>query len=293
MKGTGIDKMKFLILKITNKCNLRCIYCYRECNRGKRDMEFKTARNAIDYILERDERVKIQFTGGEPLLNFPLIERVVDYCRDRYPDKSISYALQTNGTLLEEGIIERIKELNIKVGVSLDTVDPEDTTLRPYWDGRPSTLDTLRGIYLLREKNIPFGVTTVVTSKNLPHLLDLLYYLLSIGVRSISFDLLKPKRREHLPLLPEEEKFKRILEKVRDLPIYIKNLRRNPGDIYCYLNSGDLLFVNEVGDVYPCPTLEGHFYIGNINRGDVKMFKVRCNNCFARNYLMRIFNDSC
>jgi len=285
--------MKFLILKITNNCNLRCIYCYREDNPGKKDMEFKTAKNAIDYILKRDDRLKLQFTGGEPLLNFRLIERVVDYCRDRYPDKNISYAIQTNGTLLEEGIIEKIKELDIKIGVSLDTIDPKDTTLRPYRDGRPSTVDTLRGIYLLREKKVPFGITTVVTSKNLPHLLDLVYFLVSIGVKSISFDLLKPKKREHLPLLPEEEEFRRVLEEIKNLPIYIKNLRRNSKDIYCYLNSGDLLFVNEIGDIYPCPTLEGHFYGGNINSGgNIKLFKVKCRYCFARNYLMKVVNGS-
>jgi len=284
--------MKFLILKITNNCNLRCIYCYREGN-NKKEMEFKTAKNAIDYILKRDNRLKIQFTGGEPLLNFKLIERVVDYCRDEYPDKNISYAIQTNGTLLKEEIIEKIKELDIKVGVSLDTIDPNDTTLRPYRDGKPSTLDTLRGIYLLREKGVPFGITTVVTSKNLPHLKDLVYYLASIGVRSISFDLLKPKREEHLTLLPDEEEFRRVLEEIRDLPIYVKNLRRNSKDKYCYLNSGDLLFVNEVGDIYPCPTLEGYFHRGNINRGeDIKLFKVRCRECFARVYLLKVINVS-
>jgi len=283
--------MKFLILKITNKCNLRCIYCYREDNLGIKDMEFKIAKNAIDYILKNDDRLKLQFTGGEPLLNFKLIEKVVDYCRDGYPDKNISYAIQTNGTLLEEDIIERIKELDIKVGVSLDTIDPMDTTLRPYRDGRPSTLDTLKGIYLLRDKGVPFGITTVVTSRNLPYLLDLVYYLISIGVRSISFDMLKPKKREHLPLIPDEEEFRRLLKEMENLPIYIKNLRRDSKNKYCYLNSGDLLFINEMGDVYPCPTLEGHFYGGNINSGkDIKLFKVKCNYCFARSYLMKVVN---
>ena len=284
--------MKFLILKITNNCNLKCIYCYRKDDTGKKEMRFKTAKNAIDYILKKDDKLKIQFTGGEPLLNFKLIERIVDYCKDQYPDKNITYAVQTNGTLLDKEIIEKIKELDIKVGVSLDTIDPKDTILRPYRNGRPSTLDTLKGMYLLRENKVPFGVTTVVTNKNLPHLQDLVYYLISIGVRSISFDLLKPKKREHFSLMPEEEEFRKVLEKMKDLPIYIKNLRKRPENKYCYLNSGDLLFVSEIGNIYPCPTLEGYFYGGNINSGkDIKLFKVKCNYCFARSYLIgRIAN---
>ena len=289
--NTICDKMKFLILKITNNCNLRCIYCYREDNKGKMDMDFKTAKNAINYILKDENNLKIQFTGGEPLLNFKLIEKVINYCMDHYPDRNISYAIQTNGTLLEENIIKRIKELKLNVGVSVDSIDPKDSALRPYMDGRSSTLDTIRGIYLLRNNNLPFGITTVVTNKNLPYLLDLLNYLISLGIRSISFDILKPKRREHLALMPDEDEFKSLLEKMKDFPIYIKNLVGRPKDKYCYLNSGDLLFVNEVGNIYPCPTLEGYFYGGNINNMDdnIKLFKVKCSYCFARDYLIKRF----
>jgi len=52
-----------------------------------------------------------------------------------------------------------------------------------------------------------------------------------------------------------------------------------------------LLFVNEFGDIYPCPTLEGYFYMGNINdiNKNIKNFKINHNKCFAREYLIKKF----
>lgn len=287
--------MKYLILKITNRCNLNCIYCYTSSKNEIKDMDFKTAKNSIDYILSDDaDKLKIQFTGGEPLLNFDLIEKVIKYCNKNYNDKNISYAVQTNGTLLNNKLIEKIKELHLKVGISIDGIEVNDI-LRPYKNKNKSssTLDTLRGIYLLNEHKIPFGITTVITNKNLPFIKEFVEYLVSLGVKSISFDLLKIKRKEHLKLMPNEEDFNKILKELNNYPIYIKNLQRRPNNIYCFLNTGDLLFVNEVGDIYPCPTLEGYFYMGNINNENIKesinIFKVKCNKCFAREYLFNKF----
>ncbi|ACV25009.1 radical SAM protein [Methanocaldococcus fervens] len=275
--------MKYLILKITNRCNLNCIYCYVN-NKDNKDMDFKTAKNAIDYLLSLDNKIKIQFTGGEPLLNFKLIEKVVDYCDNL--NANISYAIQTNGTLITKKIAKRIKELDIKVGVSIDGLEINDI-LRPYKNRKSSTLDTLKGLYILKSYNIPFGITAVVTNKNLPYLEDFVKYLIAFGVKSISFDLLKPKKREYLNLMPDIKEFNKLLGKLKVYPIYIKNLQKRPKNKYCYLNSGDLLFVNEFGDIYLCPTLEGFLCLGNINKDKVKLPKIECNKCYAREFLIK------
>ncbi len=282
--------MKYLILKVTNRCNLKCIYCYAN-NKNNKDMDFKTGKNAINYLTNLDNKIKIQFTGGEPLLNFNLIEKVVEYCNNKYNDFKIEYAIQTNGTLITEKMAEKIKELNIKVGVSIDGLEINDV-LRPYKDGKSSTLDTLRGMYILKSYNVPFGITTVVTNKNLPYLEDFVKYLIAFGVKSISFDLLKVTKKEDLKLMPNFEEFNNLLNKLKSYPIYIKNLQKRDKNKYCYLNSGDLLFVNEYGDVYLCPTLEGFKCLGNINKDNIKLPKVKSNQCFAREFLMKLFGEN-
>ncbi|ENN96254.1 radical SAM protein [Methanocaldococcus villosus KIN24-T80] len=272
--------MKFLILKVTDRCNLNCKYCY-SLNKNNEDMKFRIAKKAINYLLNFDDNIKIQFTGGEPLLNFKLIEKVVNYTEDK---GNFRYAIQTNGTLLGN-YVEEIKELGINVGVSIDGLEVNDE-LRPYKDGRCSTLDTIKGIYLLEKYDIPFGVTIVVTNKNLPYLEEFVGYLIAVGVKSFSFDLLKPKKREDLKLMPNIREFEKVLNNLSKYPVYIKNLYQRK-DNYCFLNKGDLLFVNEIGDIYPCPTLEGYFYMGNIKNFNGELFKAKSKGCFAREYLYK------
>ena len=140
--------MRYLILKITDRCNLNCVYCYNvfKSSRTFNDMDFKTAKNSIDYSLKRVQHLiglKIQFTGGEPLLNFELIEKIIKHYGKLHNGVNIKYAIQTNGTLINENIIQKIKELNIKIGISFDGVD--NWELRAYHNGKNSTIDTMRG----------------------------------------------------------------------------------------------------------------------------------------------------
>ncbi|MCD5424849.1 MAG: hypothetical protein LRZ92_00130 [Methanosarcinaceae archaeon] len=101
--------------------------------------------------------------------------------------------------------------------------------------------------------------------------------------------MIKPKREQDFKLLPDECVFEDILDKLEDYPVSIKNIRRRKvnksNSEYCFLNTGDLFFVNEMGDVYPCPTHEGRFYMGNINLDIMVPFKVNSGICFARKVL--------
>ena len=76
-----------LVLQVTQNCNLRCDYCVYSGNYDNRThsnkvMSFDIAKKAMDYlILHSDEldEIVIGFYGGEPLLNFELIKKCVEY----------------------------------------------------------------------------------------------------------------------------------------------------------------------------------------------------------------------
>ena len=74
-------------LSIAQCCNLACVYCYaEECGSNARNqlMSFETAKQAVDYLVHvsgEERKLTIQFFGGEPLLNFVLIKKVVDYAK--------------------------------------------------------------------------------------------------------------------------------------------------------------------------------------------------------------------
>lgn len=84
------NKVENVTLEVTEKCNLRCKYCiyhpshpeYRAF--GHENMKWDVAKKAIDFLKEHSQNAEnrhIGFYGGEPLLNFELIERAVEYAK--------------------------------------------------------------------------------------------------------------------------------------------------------------------------------------------------------------------
>jgi sulfatase maturation enzyme AslB (radical SAM superfamily) len=97
--------METYVVHVTNDCNCACLYCYE---RGKhtKDSNFtveeveKYVRQVIESTSETE--FGIEFLGGEPMLNFEGIKAAVALA-ETYKNKSISYTITTNGTLLPEG----------------------------------------------------------------------------------------------------------------------------------------------------------------------------------------------
>lgn len=100
------SKIRALILQVTQNCNLRCDYCvysgkYNTRVHSSKRMSFEMARQGIDFLLEHSyERkdIELGFYGGEPLLEFELIKKCVEYIEQKAPDRKIKYSMTTNAT---------------------------------------------------------------------------------------------------------------------------------------------------------------------------------------------------
>lgn len=111
-----LDRRLIMItLQLTQMCNLRCKYCiYSEdssFNRSHADnkMSFETAKKIIDFYHKHtidSEEIAISFYGGEPLLEFPLIQKIVGYANRVFEGKRILYRITTNATLFTDQMIE-------------------------------------------------------------------------------------------------------------------------------------------------------------------------------------------
>ena len=123
-----IEKANFsaLTLMLAQECNMRCSYCYGEGgeNNNKGIMTENVAFQAIDYLVKNstDELLHIAFLGGEPLLNFPLFKKVIEYCKQISADtgKKFSYTITTNGTLITDSIEKYLIENKVVCQISLD-----------------------------------------------------------------------------------------------------------------------------------------------------------------------------
>ena len=124
-------------------CNLGCRYCYawrNGSNQMHTTMPWKIARQAVDYLVWRSgERPDLQITffGGEPLLNFPVLVQVVEYCRALEPvlQKRFVFELCTNATLLDEKVVEFLVAHKFLLFISIDGWREMHNHNRPSMDG--------------------------------------------------------------------------------------------------------------------------------------------------------------
>ena len=134
-----------IALFVSQRCNLRCVYCYGAGGEyGRRGMmDEATALRAVDWLIrpsEDHDKLRISLFGGEPLLNFPLMQRVVEYARKRGAEvgKSFRFNVTTNGTLLDDEKIAFFKTNNIYVSVSFDGPSDVQDANRPFRNGKGS-----------------------------------------------------------------------------------------------------------------------------------------------------------
>ena len=118
------------ILVVTLRCEHSCPYCQvsrRSADRARYDMSWETAAKAIDVALTSPSKhIKIEFQGGEPLLNFELIERAVPHAGERAAalGKEVEFVITTNLALLTDDTLTFCRTHNVQLSTSLD--GPED-----------------------------------------------------------------------------------------------------------------------------------------------------------------------
>ena len=116
-------------LQLTQNCNFRCTYCTYTSSNGsqrfhsKRSMTFDVAKKAVDYLYAHSidaPYMYIGFYGGEPLLEFELMKQVVAYANGLFSKKKLRYTITTNASVLNDEIIQFLKENNFSLVISLD-----------------------------------------------------------------------------------------------------------------------------------------------------------------------------
>ena len=272
MKG---NRLRYLILALTKRCNLRCRYCYQAATGTGADMDEGLLDAALNYG-DTGSPLLIQITGGEPTLVPEKIEQIILKSKKM---RSVPHiALQTNGTLITEETAQLFSSGRIQVGISLDGPPAIQESLR----GKVN--ETLKGFEILEKKAIPFGVTTVVSSANVQQL-DKLVLLLAgySSCRGIGLDLLVKKGRCHSASLdlPELDALRdgviRMFESLnyvnrkRMSPLHLRELdlldKAGNGTSFCHAASGSSLAVHPDGSLYPCGQTMGDpsFFLGTLD----------------------------
>ena len=152
------------LIKPTHKCNMRCKYCFHE-KYGYADnlLDINKLKKYIDLLCAKYNVINIVWHGREPLLA-PLsyYEEIYNFCNS-YDNKFI-FSIQTNGTLINQEIIDFFKRRDTNFGLSFDGLNNEYT--------RGNTLKVLNNIGLLQENGFKPGAILVVNKTNISQLID-------------------------------------------------------------------------------------------------------------------------
>ena len=102
-------------ISLTNKCNLRCSYCYeRHLNTEYGSVTAPTMYKITDFINQRGDAGIVYLFGGEPLL---YKNEVKYFCENL---KARQFVITTNGTLLDEPFIKWCIDRNVIINMSHD-----------------------------------------------------------------------------------------------------------------------------------------------------------------------------
>ncbi len=170
-------------LHITDRCNLRCSYCYLPHHPA--DMALETGYAAIDAVFRSAasygyRQVRLKYAGGEPLLQFPTIAAMQRHARTQSGQHGFALdgVVISNGTLLTAPIIETMQSLGLRLTISLDGLGPTHDCQRPYAGGRGSSAAVIAAIELALACGLVPAISITVSNRSAPGLADLLAWVI-------------------------------------------------------------------------------------------------------------------
>jgi len=177
----------------TLRCNHRCIYCHSKA-RGQNekgfDMDEETAKKTVDFIFQTPvKNISIEFQGGEPLLNFPIVKYIVEYAKkmNETYKKKLKFAIVTNLTLMNDDIARYLISNKVGICTSLDGIKKVHDKNRKYIGGSSYEKIAYWTRRLIEEYDFTPHALCVVTKHSLPYLKEIIDNYVKLGIKKIWF----------------------------------------------------------------------------------------------------------
>ncbi len=278
-----------LVIHVSNKCNLHCEYCYAEGGSYKQEaklLDLNTLKLIISKFCDSFDGISnVQFFGGEPLLNIPMIDQACLLFKEKAEACEIEsipeFSVVTNGTIANKEMINIFKKHNIKMTISLDGPEDINDSLR----GKTTFKKIKKLTRMLKNNHIQYGFESTYTKKHLEAgytIKDLLHFFkLEFDQEEVHIPVVSLPDGHALALTPDEEKelnaeavscslnlhqdcsYSCISHASRILKVYTE---KQPIELYCTAGFATLT-VDVFGDLYPCFMFSGipDYKMGNVN----------------------------
>lgn len=315
--------IKSMCLNVSHLCNLRCEYCFADggtYNGAEENMSFDVALKAIDMIVSKSanrHNLEVDFFGGEPLLNFDVVKKTVEYARsiEKAHNKNFRFTITTNAMLLNDEIIDFFNKEMYNVVVSIDGRRSVHDCVRKTASGKGSFDTAIKNA--LRFKQLRKGqyyIRGTYTASNKDFSKDVLF-LNDLGFDQLSIEPVVLPENHRLAIKKEDiEQLKAEYDKLAEAYVerrkgekwfnffhFMLDIYNGPCESKRLVGCGagnDYVAVAPNGNIYPCHQFDGEkdYVIGNVLDGTFnteipKFFaennllkKDKCRNCWAKYY---------
>ena len=316
--------LKAICLHVAHSCNLACSYCFAgqgEYHGESALMSYEVGKQAFDFLVANSpgrKNLEVDFFGGEPLLNWDVVKRLVAYGRslEAEHEKQFRFTLTTNGVLLDDEVTEFCNREMHNVVLSLDGRKEVNDRMRVDRAGNGSFDRIVPNFqkFVAKRGDKEYYVRGTYTGYNKDFFSDILQ-MAELGFDRLSMEPVVcdpnekyalceddlPELYEQYELLAEEMERRRKLGKPLIFYHYMLDLAHGPC-IYKRVSgcgSGtEYLAVTPQGELYPCHQFVGNpdFCMGNIWDG-IQKTEIRdefkkctvyareeCKDCWAKFY---------
>lgn len=295
LKERSAGIVKALCLHIAHSCNLNCSYCFASQGKyhGERAlMSYEVGKQALDFLVAHSgtrRNLEVDFFGGEPLINFDVVKRLVAYARsiEKEHNKNFRFTLTTNGMLIDDDVIEFANKEMSNVVLSLDGRKEVHDRFRVDYAGNGS-YDKIVPLFqkLVKARdNKNYYMRGTFTHHN-PDFLNDIKAMLDLGFTELSMEPVVCAPDD--PSALTEEDLPIVLKQYEELAELLIEHRKQgkPFTFYHYmidLKGGPCIYkrvsgcgsgteymaVTPWGDLYPCHQFVGEekFKLGNVYDG--------------------------
>lgn len=194
---------------LTYKCNLQCLYCINNLIVKERRFDGKFPLNFMSLgtfkkgmelfsqtLSDKYEPKEITFLGGEPLLAWNVLKEALEYIRLQKENgrlgKDLKIILITNGLLLDDDKIKKLKKYNVNVSFSLDGLESQHNAYRLTPKKESVYKEVIRSYKICRETLENVSISCTIGPHNSSQLKEIVeYFALELGASAICFNLMK------------------------------------------------------------------------------------------------------
>lgn len=275
---TDSSLIDYLELIVSEECNFRCKYCIHFNNlktsdrlkNQKKFMSFEVAKEAIDYFLvilrqHKKTIAEVNFGGGEPLLNWPVIKKILEYCISTYTQEfTFRFSINTNLSLITDEITRKLKEYHIEIASSLDGLRKGNDQVRLTKSGNETFDIIMKGIKTLTDQNYPLdGIAITLNEYNFPYLDEkIIDWAAEWHMHEVRIDIDVIGMIE-IPIKDIIEKLMRIRQYAKEHGIDVAGFWSRPAEnlndstlethiAFCGATRGNSICVSPSGNIYAC-----------------------------------------